>query len=1027
MSTDEAVTSSAQNGLWFLTELAPGASADTLHVAYRVRGDLDAAALRAGWRSVLARHESLRTTIVAREGVPRRRVAAEASVEACASGPVDLADGPTARLSVTTTGEGEHRVDLVVHRAVCDEESLAVIVGELAAAYAGRPLGTPPPGYPRHARNQHEQDREELVRWWRERLTPLPPPLDLPVDRTRPRTPAAEVGQLRFSWPELAGPLARLSTQVGVAPGTVLLAAFQTLLHRYSGEELVAVGVPAVLRPREFAGTVGQFRNLLVVCASFDGRPAFAELVSRVATATDEALAHGELPFEELVGALPVDRDPRRVPFCDAMFVLNDGSEPSLALPGVEVTAVDVTPGPARADLTLTVDRVDEVITGALTYRDSLFEPSSATQVLAQLHTLLTAALTDPALPAVALPLEGEQALLAAARAADLIDAGPPGQDAVNVLVHRAAARTPDAPALSWAGQRVTYRDLVARAARIASALGPDVAGEPVLVRMATGPDQVAAVLAVLDAGARLVCLGGGDTGDRGRSVLAELRPACLVLDGAAGEDTLATWYAEEHGGRLLDVADLPAGDPVRPATPGPEAGAYVAYTSGSTGRPKGIPQTHGTLAQFVTWFAGEFGIGPGARVAQWAAPGYDASLGELFSGLLAGATVCPVPDRIRANPEKIVDWLEDERITVFQTVPSFVREILQVVRGRGRPEQLRAVNHLLLAGEPLPGDLAGGLRSTLPGVRLVNLYGPTELILASWHEIGGPVHGTAPIGRSIPGRQVLVLDDEGRPCPAGVTGNLVIRGPHVTSGYLGAAAGERDQFRELAGTGVFGLDGPCYRTGDQGRRRWDGALEFRGRGDFQVKFNGVRLELADIETALAEHESVAECALVAVTDSDRLVRRLVAYVVPRRTEDGKTTGAANAWRVALRRRFGKAMPPVLFRTMIAMPRNVGGKIDRRLLPDPGPVRPAAVRAPESAVEQGVARIWAGLGVDVSTVEDQFFAAGGHSLLVPRVLDALRERYGTRVQALEFFANPTVAGLAALVESQSSFLVGNDL
>src|SRR5262249_11965149 len=227
---------------------------------------------------------------------------------------------------------------------------------------------------------------------------------------------------------------------------------------------------------------------------------------------------------------------------------------------------------------------------------------------------------------------------------------------------------------------------------------------------------------------------------------------------------------------------------------------AYLAYTSGSTGRPKGIAQSHAGLAQFACWFAAEFRLGPGSRMAQWAAPGYDASLVETFAALVSGATLCPVTDRVRANREKIAVWLAAERGTLSQTVPSSARELVKVVLGRGAAGTLRALDPMLLAGEALAGELADQLRATLPGVRLVNLYGPTESILATWHEITGPVPGKAPIGRPIPGRQVLVLDDADRPCPDGVTGNLVIRSPYITPGYVGAASADTAPFRPVAG-----------------------------------------------------------------------------------------------------------------------------------------------------------------------------------------------------------------------------------
>jgi (S)-beta-tyrosine adenylation enzyme len=1002
MDVRETSTSAVQDGLWFLAELAPGAH--TWRRSYRVRGDLDVGALRTAWLAVVARHESLRTTIVTRDGQPVRRIAPEPEASAWAGPGEPEPAGSLAWLRVERLGAEDHLVHLTLHRVICDDEAVSTVVAELAVAYGGELVGQPP----RYGDFVGRADRAELVAWWRDTLTPLPPALDLPADRDRSPAPSAEAGVLRFDWgPEIGGPLAQLATEQGVAPADVLLAAFQTLLHRYTGEDRIAVGTPVSVRPPEFAGAVGAFHNTVVLCTDFADRPPFRTLLHRVAEVARDARDHRELPFQDVVRAVCGERDPRRVPMCDAVFVALE-QEATLELAGTSVQALPGDSVSARADLTLTVDGV---VGGTLEYRAELFEPASAQLILDQLRILLAAALADPSVPVDKLPLDSPERLAGVLRDLDGRAAGPPGPAPANELVHHAAVRAPESVAISWQGTAVSYRELRERAARIAAALPDGIGGQPVVVRMATGPWQVAALLAVLDAGAYLVCLGGGDVGRRGQATLGDVRPACLVLDGSAGEDHLARWYVDELGGQVLDVAALPEGAavPVRPDT---VARAYVAYTSGSTGQPKGIPQSHGTFAQFVTWFAGEFRIGPGARLAQWAAPGYDASLCEVFGALAAGATLCPVPDRIRPNPEKLVDWLVAERITHFQTVPSFAREILRVISSRGSAGQLGALTHLLLAGERLPGDLANGLRTTLPDVRLVNLYGPTELILATWHEVTGPVHGTVPIGRPLPGRQLLVLDDQDRPCPTGVTGNLVVRGPHITPGYLGAASGEREQFRPIEGLGA------CYRTGDLGRLRWDGALEFVGRKDFQVKFNGIRLELGDIEAALAAHDSVAECAVVAVADTDSLVTRLVAYVVPVRDEGGKVTGTPADWRSALRGRFGKAMPPVSFTTLIGMPRNVGGKVDRKGLPAPTPARARAVRGPETPVEWGITVLWRELGADPATVEDTFFAVGGHSLLVPKLLHELQARFGATVPLWEYFANPTVAGLAALVEAQ---------
>jgi amino acid adenylation domain-containing protein len=674
------------------------------------------------------------------------------------------------------------------------------------------------------------------------------------------------------------------------------------------------------------------------------------------------------------------------------------------------------------ADLTFAVDQVEPSVTGTLRFRRGLFDEASARRILGQLHTLLGCALADPGLPVAALPMDRPGQLQATVSAADQIASADPVEHPVHELVRLRARARPAAIALACDGEELTYQQLEEQSALITTALAATggVAGRPVAVRVASDPSRIAAVLGVLGAGAHLVCLGSGDLGERGRMVLAEIRPACLVLDGDPDQDDVARWYTSELNGRILDVRALGSSA----VTPAPVSGdvhatAYVAYTSGSTGKPKGIIHSHRNLAQFATWLAAEFGLRAGSRVAQWAAPGYDASLCEIFAALVSGATLCPVPERIRANPEKMLDWLIAGRITLFQTVPSFARELLKAIMRRDAGRQLTALDHLLLAGEALPASLADDLRTVLPGVRLVNLYGATETILATWYDVTGAVSGTVPVGRSIPGRQVLVLDELDQPCPAGVTGQIVVRSPYVTLGYVGAGGHPEHTFRPLPSLGPPGSSRyNCYLTGDLGRLRWDGQLEFCGRQDEQVKFNGTRIELSDIEAALAAHESIAECIVVAVANADGLVTRLVGYVVPRRGDDGRLLGSAALWRASLRRRFGHSMPPVSFKTLARLPRNLGGKVDRRLLLA-DPVAAPVARAAETRAERVTAAIWTHvLGGDPPHADDSFFAAGGNSMLLLILLNSVREYFGADIPLWEFCANPTLARLAELAEPQ---------
>ncbi|MCX5357045.1 amino acid adenylation domain-containing protein [Streptomyces mirabilis] len=505
----------------------------------------------------------------------------------------------------------------------------------------------------------------------------------------------------------------------------------------------------------------------------------------------------------------------------------------------------------------------------------------------------------------------------------------------VHELVHQQALSQPHAPAMD----DLSYEELDSWAGRIARSLAENGVspGRPVAVRLSAGAYHVAALLGVLKAGCFLVPLSPNDPVIRCMQVLQEIQPAGLLVAPGSDADELTSWYRASASGPVLPVltqddARLEPLTATRPDEEDLDGAAYVVYTSGSTGQPKGVAQSHRALAQLALWMGMEFRMGPGRRTAQWAAPHYDASICEVFATLIAGGTLCPVPDGIRFDAGKVADWLAGQQINLFQTVPSFGRELLHAVNSSLPAADLPTLDHLLFAGEPLPGDLATGMAAAIPGVRLINLYGPTETILATWMEVNGKWAGTVPIGQPIPGRSILVLDPADRPCPVGATGEIVICSPLLTLGYVGTAPSSGPRYDTIALTAINGTPSTirCYRTGDQGRWRTDDVLEFRGRQDRQVKLRGIRVELDDIEAALTSHPSVIDCVVVPQGDRGELIQQLVAYVVPT-----SVPGSPQTWRSHLRQRLGEQMVPSTFVTLSALPRNAGGKVDTTALPAP--------------------------------------------------------------------------------------------
>lgn len=949
--------------------LLTDAVAERVRRTYRVAGPLDVPALRAAWRELLDRHEILRGEEIGcspvRCGEPDR--------------------GPLARLDIDVLGSGQHRVALTLDRVIVDEASMSVVMDELSALYRAARNGESGNAAllaPATQFRDYMQWRRTWMRsaeygrrraWWAAELTQSPP-LRLPGCQARADASLSVAAAARFDWDKGSSrALVELAQAREMEPWMVLLAGFQTLLHRYGGASPVKVGALADgrLLP-EFARTVGPCSYPVLFCVDFSAGPTFVELLGQVARVVDGAFAHrlldGEVAAEQAL---------------EAMVVVRDQAAPDLRLAGARVSREPDEDGPQEAALALVIDRMEPTVCGALRYRRDRFGPQAAGSILDQLATLMRAAVTDPDCPVEALPMETPEVRDAAVRAADAFTAAARPELPVHEIVHIRAAQRPQDAAIAWAGDSLSYRDLAARATSIAGALrrlgrtGGGICGCAVAVRMSPGPSQVAAMLGILAAGGYVVCLGPGDQGERGRAILADSDARCLVLDAERPGDELVRWYRQERAGLVLHLAARDDAEAPPPATSGemsrgagqrPEtqelrAPAYLMYTSGSTGSPKGVIGTHGGLTQFVTWMAEQFGIDRDARVAQWAAPGFDVGLCEIFATLTAGATLCSVPEEIRPDAEQMAKWLAAERITHFQTVPSFAREVVKSLASGGNTMPLPALRHLLLTGEALPAEMANGLRAVLPTTRLVNVYGPTESVAATWYELPGsdlgPVCEPVPIGRSIPGRQVLVVDDSDRTCPAGVIGEVVIRSPYIVPGYAGHASADTAPFRPLSvpGPSTSGHDPEpvvaCYRTGDLGRRRWDGLLEFHGRRDLQIKFYGTRIELADIEATLTSHDSVTECAVVASTDRHGLVSRLTAYVVPRdpmrESDPDAFAPAASAamWRAHLRRRYGNSAPPVSFTTLPSLPRTVRGKVDRHQLAEAATVPGAMTSPPE--------------------------------------------------------------------------------
>nr|BFE63262.1 hypothetical protein GCM10020063_077880 [Dactylosporangium thailandense] len=967
----------AQERFWFLEQLAPGNTAAVIPIVLRLLGDLDADRLAAAISAVVARHEPLRSRFVdGGDGRPRLRIDEAAPVplpllplealEAHLAEPFDLAAGGLLRPALVKVAQDDHLLAIAVHHIVTDGWSMDLFASEVAAHYRG---GTPPE-LPVRYRDYAAWQRANTgfaasVAFWRDGLAGVEP-LDLPTDHPRPARQTFTGAEHSFPL-GLRDELPALSRDHGVTLHMTLLAAFQAVLGRLSGQTDFAVGSPVAGRqPPELERLIGMFVNTVAVRAPLSGDPTFAELLGRVKEGCLDAYAHQDLPFEQLVQELNLPRDVRRSPIFQALFALQnydeyDGRDWGGLTLGHWPAPVSAT----RFELELYVKEAPGELWATVVYNTDLFSHDTAVRFAGHFRRFLAEVAADPhrRLSDVDLLEPDERAVvLPAPEPVELPETTVPA------LIEARMAAQPDAVALTFAGRHMTYGELDEHSARLAARIPR---GALVAVSMDRSFELVVALLAVLRAGAAYVPLDPEYPAER----LAFMREDCAALD--------------------LDAALAGGGSPLE--GPGPGDIAYVIYTSGSTGRPKGVPNTHRGLLNRLDWMQRRFGIGPGDAVLQKTPAGFDVSVWEFFWPLMTGARLVLAEPGGHRDAEYLRDLIRAEQVTTLHFVPSMLAVFL-ATEGVAACTSLRTI---VCSGEALPADLARRCVATLPA-ELHNLYGPTEAAIdvSAWRCDGDALAGRArvPIGAAVQNVALYVLDERLRPAPVGVPGQLYIAGVQLATGYLGRPALTAEKFRP----DPYGPPGSrMYATGDAARRLPDGTIDFLGRLDTQVKLRGLRIELGEIETAIRARPGVEDAAVV-VRDE-----RLVAYVV----------GSDDDVRPALKRSLPDYMVPAAFVRLDALPLTPNGKLDRRALPAPTVTRSAAVAfaEPSTDAERLVAGIWQELlGVEKVGADDDFFDLGGHSLVATQVVARLRKA-GGGVSVLDVFQYKTVRELARLL------------
>jgi amino acid adenylation domain-containing protein len=1039
--TRTAPLSFAQQRLWFLDQYEPENNLYNIPAAIRLKGALNVIALERSLSEILRRHEALRTTFSIVDDRPaqvineapdfrlsvielpefsaeeKKKTAAGFAAEEALK-PFNFSEGPLLRVKLLRLAENDHVLLITMHHIISDGWSIKILIRELGALYDaytnGQPAALPelPMQYADFAAWQRKwlqgERLEQQLSYWREQLAGSLPLLELPTDRPRPNFKTYNGADVHLNFSRsLSEELTHLGRREGATLFMTLLSAFCALLHRYTNQEDILVGTPIANRNRaETESLIGFFVNTLVLRVRLSDAMTFRELLRQIRETALEAYAHQDLPFEKLVEELQPERTLSHSPLFQVMFHLQNAVTETLDLSGLSASQLEVETQTAKFDLSLSMAESKAGLVGTLNYNTDLFDAASVERMARHFERLLDAVVSNPDEQISRLPLLSE-----AERDKVLFEWNDTRRDyvedrPVHLVFTEQARRTPEAVAVRFEQNELTYSELNRRANRLAHRLrrlgvGPEVF-VGLLARRSVG--MVVAMLAVLKAGGAYVPLDPDYPRERLALMLEVSQCPVLLTNGVT---------AEGLTGRraLLDIADptINSESDVDPAdATDRENPAYVIFTSGSTGTPKGIVIPHRAVNHLV---AGDYvELGSSNCVAQASNASFDATTFEVWGALLSGAQLVELPLDVILSPRDFAEEIRRRRIdTLFLTTALF-NQI-----ARELPEAFAPLEHLLIGGEAADPSAVREVLESSPPRRLLNVYGPTETTtFASWQLVREVSRDAAavPIGRAISNTRLYIVDRHLEPVPVGVTGELYIGGDGLARGYLDPRlTAERfvpDPFGGEPG-------GRLYKTGDLARWLANGQIEFIGRNDFQLKVRGFRIEPGEIETVLRQHESVREAVVVARTGAHGDAY-LTAYVVA--AAHGPLP-AAGELRAFLKEKLPEYMLPSVYLVLDRLPLTPQGKVDRRALPQ----SERGTReldmpfvAPRNALEEVLSGIFTEvLNVERVGVDDNFFELGGHSLLATQLVSRVRKAFQPDLPLRKVFEAPTVAALAALL------------
>lgn len=1035
-----------QQQMWLLHQILPDPAAYNVPLACRMCGPVDRDRVRQAVGAVFARHEALRTSLLQENGRLLQRIHAApelalpwreeslqgvpeaerwAAVARCladeAGRPFDLGRAPPWRATWLQLDADDQVLTFVFHHGVMDDWSLRLFFDEWTTLYA-RQGDAPDAGLPElpvqyadfaawHRQKLSGQLLEQQRRYWKTQLAELPPALDLPRDQPRPAQPSGRGAGQEF---QLSGPVVKklrgLAREEGTTLFTVLLAAFQVWLHRYSRQDDLIVGTPVVRRERpEVHSLIGYFLNTLPVRSRYRSEASFREMLHATRETLLGAFSHADLPFETMVEMTVKERASNNNPLYQAMFVLLDEPAPVWRLGGVELQRVPVETRTSKNDLTLSIRAEADHWDCRLEYASDLFSAHAAARMIAHLTELFRsiAAQPDEAIGRLNWMTEAERRAVLVEW--NLAETREVRGVSIAQLFEEQVERTPEAVAIRCHGETLSYHALNRAANQLAHHLrglgiGP---GDAVGLCLERSFQMMVGLLGILKAGGACLPLDPhlpprrlGFLMSNAACKIVITRPALRpLLNEVSGPPPVCLpWDA---GAPAWSEAGVSNPVPVS----APEDPLYILYTSGSTGEPKGVEMPHRALVNLVNWQTSSSGMGAGSRTLQFASLGFDVSFQEILATWLTGGILVLIPDEARIDPVRLWSHIRDEGVErVF--LPFVMLERLAETARLPAPR----LQEVIVAGEQLRiGPALRRFFEGLPACRLWNHYGPTETHVVTAYPLSGPLSAwpdLPPIGRPLPNCQVYVLDPLRNPVPPGVFGELWVGGVCLALGYRHRP----DLTRERFIPSPFGQDfrTRLYRTGDVGRWRADGQLEYAGRIDDQVKIRGYRIELGEVEMALRGLDGVGEAAVVV---RDRGEKHLVAYVAPA----GHAVLDPAKIQAGLRARLPGFMLPRHTEILTALPLTANGKVDRRALPEPDLQRTPGRKSvpPRGLLEWQLLRIWQELfGREDIQVEDNFFELGGHSLLAARLAGRVEERLGCQLPIAALFQSPTIAALA---------------